>query len=56
MLSGCFLQMRCCAHILNIIVKHGLDVIKDGIEKIRDSVVYWFATPKRVENFEETAK
>ncbi|KAH7673872.1 Tam3-transposase (Ac family) protein [Dioscorea alata] len=55
-LSGCFLHIRCCAHILNIIVKYGLDVIKNGIEKIRDSVLYWSATPKSVEKFEETEK
>ena len=36
--------MRCCAHILNLIVKDGLGVVKDGVEKIRDSVAYWIAT------------
>lgn len=50
------LHMRCCAHILSLIVKDGLEVVKDGIEKIRDSVAYWTATPKRKEIFEETAK
>ena len=48
--------MRCCAHILNLIVKDGLGVVKDGVEKIRDSVAYWIATPKRLEKFQETAK
>ncbi|CAN1126431.1 Putative AC transposase [Linum perenne] len=48
--------MRCCAHILNLIVKDGLDVLKGGIEKIRDSSNYWIATPKRVEFFQESAK
>ncbi|KAF1877758.1 hypothetical protein Lal_00038067 [Lupinus albus] len=33
-----------------------LEVVKDEIEKIRDSVAYWNATPKRNEKFEETAK
>ena len=50
------LHMRCCAHILNLIVKYGLEVVKDGIEKIRDSVAFWTTTPKRKEKFEETTK
>ncbi|KAL8546091.1 hypothetical protein ACS0TY_005983 [Phlomoides rotata] len=49
------LHMRCCAHILNLIVRDGLDVIGDGIENIRSSVAFWVATPKRCEKFEETA-
>ncbi|KAL5134228.1 Zinc finger BED domain-containing protein RICESLEEPER 2 [Glycine soja] len=54
--EGAFLHMRCCAHILNLIVKDGLGVMKDGVEKIRDSVAYWIATPKRLEKFQDTAK
>ena len=56
MLGGDLFHMRCCAHILNLIVKDGLDVIKVGIDKIRESVAYWTATPKRQEKFEETAR
>ncbi|KAL5179298.1 putative AC transposase [Glycine soja] len=54
--EGAFLHMRCCAHILNLIEKDGLGVVKDGVEKIRDSVAYWIATPKRLEKFQDTAK
>ncbi|CAI0380511.1 unnamed protein product, partial [Linum tenue] len=54
--EGALLHMRCSAHILNLIVKDGLDVVKDGIEKIRNSVSYWLATPKRLEFFQETSK
>ncbi|KAH1239115.1 Zinc finger BED domain-containing protein RICESLEEPER 2 [Glycine max] len=54
--EGAFLHMRCCAHILNLIVKDGLGVVKDGVEKIQDSVAYWIATPKRLEKFQDTAK
>lgn len=56
LLGGRFLHMRCAAHILNLIVKDGLDAIGDSIDRIRESVYYWTATPKRVEKFEETAR
>ena len=56
MLGGKLLHMRCCAHILNLIVKDGLDVLEESIEKIRDSVAFWTSTPKRIENFQEVAK
>ncbi|KAK7360573.1 hypothetical protein VNO77_02579 [Canavalia gladiata] len=54
--DGSLLHMRCCAHILNLIVKDGLDVVKDGIERIWDSVAFWIATPKRKEKFEDCVK
>ncbi|KAL4280516.1 hypothetical protein GQ457_03G012420 [Hibiscus cannabinus] len=41
--DGAFFHMRCCAHILNLIVKDGLSVIGDGIERIRQSVIFWSA-------------
>ncbi|KAL0413310.1 UNVERIFIED_CONTAM: Zinc finger BED domain-containing protein RICESLEEPER 2 [Sesamum radiatum] len=50
------LYMGCCAHILNLIVKDGLEIIGGAIEKIRDSVMYWTTSPARVENFEEAAR
>ncbi|KAL5187475.1 putative AC transposase [Glycine soja] len=54
--DGSLLHMHCCAHILNLIVKDGLEVVKEGVEKIWDSVAYWTTTPKRKEKFEEMAK
>ncbi|KAE8709865.1 hypothetical protein F3Y22_tig00110328pilonHSYRG00714 [Hibiscus syriacus] len=55
-LGGELFHMRCCAHILNLIVQDGLSVIGDGIERIRDSVYFWSATQKRIEKFEEAAR
>jgi hypothetical protein len=54
--DGKLLHIRCAAHILNLIVKNDLELLKDAIENIRDSVAYWTATPKRIEKFEEIAK
>ena len=56
LLSGQLLHMRCCAHILNLVVKDGLDIIKEGIIKLRESVAFWTGTPKRREKFAITAK
>ncbi|KAL8528883.1 hypothetical protein ACS0TY_006378 [Phlomoides rotata] len=53
--QGSLVHMQCCAHILNLIVRDGLDVIGDGIENNHSSVAFWVATPKRCERFEETA-
>ena len=51
--AGSLLHMRCVAHILNLIVRIGLDVIKHAIDNVRDSVVFWIASPKRIERFED---
>ena len=55
-LRGKVFHMRCCAHILNLIVKEGVSVIEKSVETIRDSVAYWSATPSRVEKFREACK
>ncbi|KAI8554868.1 hypothetical protein RHMOL_Rhmol05G0130200 [Rhododendron molle] len=56
MSQGKLIHVRCAAHILNLIVKDGLEVMKGGIEKIRESVAYWTAPPKKEEKFEENAR
>lgn len=46
-------HMRCCVHILNLIVQDGILVINKEIEKVRESVKVWVASPKRVQRCEE---
>ncbi|XP_057526281.1 zinc finger BED domain-containing protein RICESLEEPER 2-like [Amaranthus tricolor] len=56
LLDGEFLHMRCCAHILNLIVQDGLNaVVYDGVNRIRESVVFWIGSDKRVQKFEGVA-
>jgi hypothetical protein len=45
--DGKLLHMHCSAHILNLVVKDGLVVLKDATENIHDSVAYRTTTPKR---------
>ena len=55
-LGGSLFHMRCCAHVLNLIVKEGLSSIDYSIQRIRESVAYWVATPKREEKFVDTCR
>ena len=43
--------MRCCAHILNLIVKKGLELAKDLLHNIRESVRYVKASQTRIQAF-----
>ena len=47
--------MRCCAHILNLIVKDRLPIIENVIDNIYDNVSYWSTSPPRVEKFMDVA-
>ncbi|WVZ04310.1 hypothetical protein V8G54_025116 [Vigna mungo] len=50
-LKGDYVHMRCCAHILSLIVKDGLKEIKDSISKIRSAVKYVKFSPARFARF-----
>ena len=51
-LLGCeFLHMRCCAHILNLIVQDGLKDLNESIVKVRNVVRYVKSSPNRFEKF-----
>ena len=52
-LSGEFMHMRYCAHILNLIVQNGLKSIHESIAKVRNAVRYLRVSPARFEKFQE---
>ncbi|KAJ0079142.1 hypothetical protein Patl1_24633 [Pistacia atlantica] len=54
-MGGRFFHLQCCAQILDLIMKDGMEVIEKDVEKIRDSISFLISTPERVENFENTA-
>ena len=46
-----FLHMRCCAHILNLIVGDGMREIDASIAKVREAVRYVKSSQKRNQTF-----
>ncbi|WCJ28874.1 Zinc finger BED domain-containing protein RICESLEEPER 2 [Euphorbia peplus] len=46
-----YIHVRCCAHILNLIVKDGLKDLDDSIVRIRDVVRYVRLSPSRLQFF-----
>ena len=52
-LDGKFLHMRCCAHIVNLIVTEGLKEKHDSIASIRHAVRYVRSSPARLKRFKE---
>ena len=46
-----FMHMRCCAHILNLIVGEGLKEIDASVAKVREVVRYVKSSPNRNQTF-----
>ncbi|KAI3966766.1 hypothetical protein MKW92_020641 [Papaver armeniacum] len=52
-LDGELFHVRCSAHVVAIIVDHGMLQIKEEIQKIRNSVKFIRASPQRQQKFQE---
>ncbi|XP_022155174.1 zinc finger BED domain-containing protein RICESLEEPER 2-like [Momordica charantia] len=55
-LDGEFLHVRCCAHILNLIVGDALKDLHVSIVRIRNAVKYVRSSPTRLQIFKDFAK
>ncbi|XP_058783283.1 zinc finger BED domain-containing protein RICESLEEPER 2-like [Vicia villosa] len=52
-LDGKLFHARCCAHILNLLVQDGLDMIKVTVNKIRNGVKYLLNSDTRCKAFKK---
>ena len=52
-LGGIYFHMRCCAHILQLIVRDGLAIVDKEIKRIRSVVKYVRSSPKRLDMFKQ---
>ena len=54
--NGSIFHQRCGCHILNLIVKDGLAVLDDDIDKIRKTMKYIRHSQSRMERFKLVAQ
>lgn len=50
-MNGNYFHMRCCAHVLNLIVKDGLEDMDESVLRIRQAVWYVRSSPLRLSKF-----
>ncbi|KAL8548206.1 hypothetical protein ACS0TY_007504 [Phlomoides rotata] len=55
-IGGKIFHVRCCAHILNLLVQDGISEIENVITKVRESVKYITASESHINLFTEIAK
>ncbi|XP_025681395.1 zinc finger BED domain-containing protein RICESLEEPER 1-like [Arachis hypogaea] len=51
--GGKYMQVRCCAHVLNLIVNEGIKEQQTSIESIRNAVRYVRSSPQRTKKFKD---
>ncbi|PRQ56849.1 putative ribonuclease H-like domain-containing protein [Rosa chinensis] len=54
-LGGSFLHVRCCCHVLNLIVRDGMEELDSSIDAIRNAVKFIRSSPARLEKFRKCA-
>ncbi|CAH1417283.1 unnamed protein product [Lactuca virosa] len=54
--NGNYFHIRCCAHVLNLVVQDGLKAIVEGIVKIRESIKYVKGSQARRKKFIDCVK